>query len=128
MILGRAAARIEYPPGQATFPYHYELGNDELLVVVSGTPTLRTPQGERELRSGDCIHFPSGEAGAHQVTNRAEAEARVLLISNLSMPRGAVQVDSRKMMIRWGAGSDERAWFPIDAATDYWEGEQQPKV
>ena len=117
------ASLYALPAGQTTFPYHYELGNDELLVVVSGTPTLRTPQGERELKSGDCIHFPSGEAGAHQVMNRADDEARVLLISNFSMPRGAVQVDSRKMMIRWGAGSDERMWFPLDEAREYWEGE-----
>ena len=53
------AGLIELPPGQSTFPYHYELGNDELLVVVSGTPTLRAPDGERELEPGDCILFPS---------------------------------------------------------------------
>lgn len=120
------ASLYALPPGQATFPYHYELGNDELLVVVSGTPTLRTTEGERELTPGDCIHFPSGEAGAHQVTNRAESEARVLLVSNFSLPRGAVQPDSRKMMIRWGVSDDERAWFPLDEATDYWEGELPP--
>jgi uncharacterized cupin superfamily protein len=113
------------PPGNATFPYHYELGNDELLVVVSGAPTLRTPEGERDLNPGDCIHFPSGEAGAHQVINRSEGEVRVLLVSSFaSMPRAAVQPDSQKMMVRWGLGDEERAWFPLDAATDYWDGEQ----
>jgi hypothetical protein len=25
------------------------------------------------------------------------------------------------MMIRWGRDADERAWFPLDAAADYWE-------
>ena len=40
------ASLYELPPGQRTFPYHYELGNDELPVVVSGRPTLRTPDGE----------------------------------------------------------------------------------
>jgi len=117
------ASLYALPPGQATFPYHYELGNDELLVVVAGRPTLRTPEGERELRPGDCIHFPSGESGAHQVINRSADEARVLLVSNFSLPRAAVQVDSRKMMIRWGVGADEREWFPLDASTDYWAGE-----
>src|SRR5947208_11579688 len=73
------ASLYALPPGQATFPYHYELGNDELLVVVAGRPTLRRPEGERELRPGDCIHFPSGEPGAHQVINRSADEARVLL-------------------------------------------------
>lgn len=112
------------PPGQTTFPYHYELGNDELLVVVTGRPTLRTPDGERELKPGDCVFFPSGEAGAHQVINRSRDESRVLLVSSFAnMPRAAVQVDSRKMMIRWGVTDDERAWFPLDAATEYFEGE-----
>jgi hypothetical protein len=31
--------------------------------------------------------------------------------------------DSAKMMIRWGA--DERQWFPLEAAADYWEGEAE---
>jgi uncharacterized cupin superfamily protein len=117
------ASLYALPPGQATFPYHYELGNDELLVVVSGSPTLRSPEGERELKPGDCLHFPSGEAGAHQVINRSDGEARVLLVSNFAMPRAAVQVDSGKMMIRWGTQPGDRAWFLLNASTDYWEGE-----
>jgi uncharacterized cupin superfamily protein len=120
------ASLYALPPGQATFPYHYELGNDEILVVVAGSPSLRSPEGERELKPGDCVHFPSGAAGAHQVINRSQQEARVLLISNFALPRAAVQPDSRKMMIRWGAESEERVWFPVDSAADYWRGEEPP--
>jgi hypothetical protein len=57
------------------------------------------------------------------VINRSDGEARVLLVSNFAMPRAAVQVDSGKMMIRWGTQADDRAWFPLNASTDYWEGE-----
>jgi uncharacterized cupin superfamily protein len=117
------ASLYELPPGEATFPYHYELGNDELLVVVVGRPTLRTPDGERELHAGDCVLFPNGPSGAHQLFNRSAASARVLLVSNFALPRAAVQVDSGKMMIRWGAGPDERRWFRLDSAVDYWEDE-----
>ena len=120
------ASLYALPPEQATFPYHYELGNEELLVVVRGTPTLRSPAGERELQPGDCIHFPTGEAGAHQVINRSDGEVRVLLVSNFALPRAAVQVDSRKMMIRWGPELEESAWFPLDAVADYWDGETPP--
>lgn len=120
------ASLYELPPGQATFPYHYELGNDELLVVVVGRPTLRAPEGEQQLQPGDCIHFPSGPEGAHQLINRSDDVARVLLVSNFAMPRAAVQVDSGKMMIRWGVGAEERRWFPLDAETDYWDGEDGP--
>ena len=47
----------------------------------------------------------------------------MLLVSNFAMPRGAVQVDSGKVMIRWGLGDDERRWFRLDDDVDYWEGE-----
>jgi uncharacterized cupin superfamily protein len=122
------ASLYALPPGQATFSYHYELGNDELLVVITGRPTLRSPEGTRELKPGDCIHFPSGEAGAHQIINRSGDEARVLLVSSFaSMPRAAVQPDSRKIMVRWGIEADEHGWFPLDSATDLWDGEEPPR-
>ena len=91
------AQLYELPSGQKTFPYHYELGNDELLVVVSGTPTLRDPEGEHQLQPGDCIVFPSGPEGAHQIFNTSEEPARVLLVSNLRLPRAAAQPDSGKL-------------------------------
>ena len=113
------AGLFELQPGESTFPYHYELGNDELLVVVSGQPTLRTP----EVVVGDCVLFPSGPAGAHQVTNRSAGPVRVLLVSNFALPRAAVQVDSNKMMVRWGSSEDERWWFFLGADADYWDAE-----
>jgi uncharacterized cupin superfamily protein len=117
------AGLIELPPDESTFPYHYELGNDELLVVVTGRPSLRTPDGERELAPGDCVLFPSGPAGAHKVTNRSDGPVRVLLVSNFALPRAAVQPDSGKMMVRWGPGRDERRWFFVGDEADYWAGE-----
>ena len=117
------ASLYELPPGESTFPYHYELGNDELLIVMTGRPTLRSPEGERELQPGDCVLFPSGPEGAHQVTNSSDQPVRVLLVSNFALPRGAVQVDSDKLMVRWGSGADERLRFRKADATDYWDGE-----
>jgi uncharacterized cupin superfamily protein len=117
------ASLYELPPGQRTFPYHYELGNDELLVVVTGTPTLRAPDGERTLVPGDCVLFPSGPDGAHQIVNETSEPVRVLLASNFALPRAAVQLDSGKIMIRWGRGDDERRWFRLADEVDYWEGE-----
>ena len=117
------ASLYELPPGEKTWPYHYELGNDELLVVVSGHPTLREPAGERELAPGDCVLFPSGPDGAHQVVNRSSEPARVLLVSNFALPRAAVQLDSRKLMIRWSREPGDSRWFRLDDAAEYWEGE-----
>jgi mannose-6-phosphate isomerase-like protein (cupin superfamily) len=77
------ASLYALPPGQATWPYHYELGNDELLVVITGSPTLRFPEGERELKPGDCIHLPSGErrdrrASSDQPVSRRGADSACL--------------------------------------------------
>ena len=36
------ASLYELPPGESTFPYHYELGNDELLVAAGATDAART--------------------------------------------------------------------------------------
>src|SRR5947207_4537994 len=37
----------DLPSGQAICPYHFHWGDEEWLVVVSGTPTVRTPNGEQ---------------------------------------------------------------------------------
>jgi uncharacterized cupin superfamily protein len=118
------ASLYELPPGQRTFPFHYELGNDELLVVASGRPTLRDTKGCRELAPGDCVLFRSGPDGAHQIVNATDEPVRVLFVSGFALPRAAVQPDSGKVMIRWGAGRDESLWFRREDAADYWEGEE----
>jgi quercetin dioxygenase-like cupin family protein len=54
------ASVYELPPGERTWPYHYHHGNEEWLVALAGTPTLRTPEGERELRPSEVVCFPAG--------------------------------------------------------------------
>jgi uncharacterized cupin superfamily protein len=108
----------ELPPGQSICPYHYEVGFEEWLVVLSGRPTLRTPEGERELRPWDCAFFPDGEAGAHKVTNRTDETLRVAMLSNTGDPGVAVYPDSDKVGV-WPPGK----LFRLGDAVDYWDGE-----
>ena len=49
----------ELRPGEKTWPYHYEIGCEEWLIAVSGRPTLRGPDGERELEPGDVAVYQS---------------------------------------------------------------------
>jgi uncharacterized cupin superfamily protein len=76
----------DLPPGQSAFPYHYELGREEWLLVLSGRPTLRDPDGEYELEPGDLVLFPEGEEGAHKVTNDGDEVARIAMLSNTDEP------------------------------------------
>jgi uncharacterized cupin superfamily protein len=90
----------ELPPGQAISPYHYEDPDEEWLVVVSGTPTLRHPDGEEQLQPWDLVFFPPGPAGAHFVRNDSESVARVAMFSSTSAA-GAVVYPDRDMVWMW---------------------------
>jgi uncharacterized cupin superfamily protein len=93
----------ELPPGQAVSPYHYEEPEEEWLLVVSGTPTLRHPGGEDQLEPWDIVFFPPGPAGAHLVRNNSESTARVAMFSSLGAAAGAVVYPDRDMIWVWTA-------------------------
>jgi uncharacterized cupin superfamily protein len=114
------ASLYELDPGEAMFPYHLHHANEEWLVVLGGRPTLRTPEGERELGAGDTVCFPRGADGAHQVVNRSDAPARVLMLSTLIKPEVAEYPDSDKVGM-WGEGF--RHLLRRSPQVDYWDGE-----
>lgn len=76
----------ELGPGSEDVPLHIHHALEELLVVVSGAPTLRTLETERELRPGDVVAFPRGRRGAHTVVNRSQEAVRYLMLSTKAMP------------------------------------------
>jgi uncharacterized cupin superfamily protein len=84
-------------PGQRICPYHWHFGEEEWLLVLEGTVTLRTPDGERELARGDIVAFPTGPGGAHDVRCSSGEEARVLMLSTMSDPEICVYPDSEKL-------------------------------
>ena len=91
----------ELPPGQAIGPYHYEEPDEEWLLVVSGTPTLRHPGGEEELEPWDLVFFPPGPAGAHLVRNTSKSPARVAMFSSMGSTTGAVVYPDSDMIWMW---------------------------
>ena len=116
------ATIYEAPPGEKLWPYHWEVGCEEFLVVVSGAPTLRTPDGERVLAPGDIVAFPEGEAGAHQLRNDTDEPFRVLIGSTKSTLNVAGYPDSGKLLVdtqRFG----RRTMLRDAPELDYWDGE-----
>jgi uncharacterized cupin superfamily protein len=127
------ASLYEIPPGQATFPFHAHFANEELLIVVEGRPSLRTPAGWRELDQGEVVSFKVGHDGAHQVMNRSEEPARVLVVSEMNAPEVSFYPDTGKVLAGTrppgGAGTAEDIFetFRLDDAADYWEDEEPPR-
>jgi uncharacterized cupin superfamily protein len=113
------ASLLEIGPGEKTWPYHFHHANEEWLVVVRGTPTLRTPDGERELREGDTVCFPRGPDGAHQISNASDDAVRVLMISTLIEPEVAEYPDSDKVV----ALGEKLSYILRREPVDYWDGE-----
>jgi len=118
------ASLYELAAGERICPYHFHYANEEWLLVVSGAPTLRSPEGDRVLRAGDVVCFPTGPAGAHDVRNDGAEPARVLMLSTLIYPEVPVYPDSDKIGTRpIESGGGDRFNFVRADAVDYWEGE-----
>jgi uncharacterized cupin superfamily protein len=118
----------ELPPGQAAYPYHFHLGEEELLVVLEGRPSLRTPEGGRELDEGEVVSFDTGEHGGHQLVNRTGARVRFLAISTQDGPDLVVYPDSDKVgaFERRPEGGGLYELYRRSESVDYWEGESPP--
>jgi uncharacterized cupin superfamily protein len=112
----------ELPPGQALCPYHYEYGEEEWLVVLSGQPTVRTPEGERELGPNDVVFFPTGPPGAHGISNETSDTVKVLMFSDVVFPTGTAYPDSGKVALYTG-DPDEDVIVERSSAVDYFHGE-----
>ena len=61
------ATVYDLPAGELLCPYHYEYGEEEWLLVLSGRPFLRTPSGTEELEPMDVAFFRRGPEGARRV-------------------------------------------------------------
>ena len=118
----------ELPPGEAAYPYHYHLAEEELVLVLDGQPSLRTPDGWRELQEGEVVPFLRGEQGGHQLVNRTEDTVRFLAFSTNGEPDIVLYPDSDKLgaFERLPPGAGLRAMFRLSDTVDYHEGEQPP--
>jgi uncharacterized cupin superfamily protein len=117
------ATVYELPPGQLLCPYHYEYGEEEWVLVLHGRPFLRTPEGTEELEPFDVAFFPRGPEGGHQIGNRTEEWARVLMWSNVVYPSATAYPDSDKVGV-WTGLKPEDLIVERSSAVDYYRGEK----
>jgi len=112
----------ELPPVQAICPYHYEVGEEEWLLVLEGNPTLRHPEGSDRLVPWDVVFFEKGAAGAHGIGNETEETARVLMFSTVVIPTATVYPDSDKVGV-WTGDPEADVIVRRESRVDYFDGE-----
>ena len=117
------ATVYEIPPGQSICPYHYGHAEEEWLIVLEGSPSLRHPDGVEPLAAWDVVCFPRGPAGAHKVTNETERSVRVLFFSDVVHPAVTVYPDSDKIGV-FTAGRADNVMVRRTSAVEYYDGER----
>jgi uncharacterized cupin superfamily protein len=116
LLLG--ASVYELGPGNFTV-YHFHHGSEELLIVLRGRPTLRTPEGERQLAEGEAVHFATGPDGAHAVRNDTEEPVRFVVAGIRVSPEVVEYPDLNQITAQAPTASQtgERLWLVHDLKT-----------
>jgi uncharacterized cupin superfamily protein len=115
------ATLYELQPGMKSFPYHWHRGLEEMLIVLEGRPTLRTPEGEQELERGDVVSFSTTPEGAHKLWNDTDEPVRYLMLSTAVDFDVVHYPDSDKIGIR---AEGYRLLVRPESGVDYMDGEE----
>lgn len=105
-------------PGNFSFPYHFHRLAEELMMIISGSLTVRTPEGFRVLNTGDLIFFEMGEAGAHQFYNHTAEPCTYLDVRTLITIDVCEYPDSGKIL--YGPPNEI---YQKDKQVEYFKGE-----
>lgn len=73
---------VRMAPGTVSALRHAHSRQDEFIYVLSGTPTLRTDDGETRLEPGMCAGFRAGSGDAHCLVNLGEEEVVYLEVGD----------------------------------------------
>jgi uncharacterized cupin superfamily protein len=118
----------EVPPGEAAYPYHWHVIDEEVIVVLEDGLSVRGPAGDwRPLPQGEVLAFPVGEEGGHQLWNRGDSTARFLSISSGPSEGNDIVFypESGKVGVYTGEAGE---LYPLSEAVDYWTGETPPRA
>ena len=91
-------------------------------MVLDVRPSVRTPDGTRELAPRELLFFPTGPAGAHQVRNDSDAPAHVVMWSEVVWPAVTIYPDSDKVGV-YIDPEEEDLIFRRASAVEYLDGE-----
>jgi uncharacterized cupin superfamily protein len=72
------------PPGAQTALLHRHSGQDEMVYVLAGAPTLVTDEGECAMEPGMCVGFRAEGGPAHHIVNRSPEPVHLLEIGDRS--------------------------------------------
>ncbi len=99
---------VRLTPGAASALRHAHSAEDEFVLVLEGSPTLITNDGEQPLAPGLCVGFPCGTGDAHHLVNRTEADVILLVVGTRAPDRDAVDYPDVDLKIEPGPDGARR--------------------
>jgi uncharacterized cupin superfamily protein len=90
------ASHVMLEPGAWSSQRHWHEGEDELVVMLSGTAVLIEDGGETELKAGDIAAWPKGSTNGHHMINRSSEPCTFVAVS--AGPGGAGAYSDIDMM------------------------------
>jgi uncharacterized cupin superfamily protein len=105
------------PPGKAACPYHSHSAQWEFYHVISGTGTVRDPDGVTPIEAGDAFIFGPGRP--HQISSDGAGDLVLYIVADNPMGETCHYPDSGKWLVR----SPARALIRSEPL-DYHDGEE----
>jgi uncharacterized cupin superfamily protein len=104
------------PPGKQANQSHYHMLEEEHVMVLEGSMTLRLGERPYVLTVGHYVCFPAGQRVAHALFNHTAEPCRYLVFGSTNPHDVIVYPDSGRVGVRL-AGTGYRA----AATMEYWE-------
>ncbi len=108
----------ELAPGKRSAVSHWHVREEEHVLVLEGSCTLRLGDERIPLRAGDYACVPAGQQVAHSLENDGPAPCRYLVVGEQSPDEVCVYPDSNKVLVRRLGQLFDRS-----ATREYWDGE-----
>ena len=106
-------------PGRQAYPMHRHLLEEEHLLILEGTATLRLGDRSFQVAAGSCACFHAGQKAAHALINTSDAPCRYLIIGERQPHDVVIFPDSGRVSVKLMGEGYRQA-----ATMDYWEGEE----
>ena len=80
-LMQMGASHVVLKPGAWSSQRHWHVGEDELVVMLSGEAVLVEDDGETVLRAGDVAGWAAGVENGHKIENRSDTDCVFVAIS-----------------------------------------------
>jgi len=109
---------VRIPAGAVSWPYHSHSAQWEMYLILTGRGQVRTPGGTADLREGDCIIHPPGEA--HQITNTGATDLVYYIIADNPISDVCYYPDTNK----WQVPGLPNPVHVAGVSNNYYDGEE----